>query len=125
MATDWTSRVREIADSCHCPQPTEPSPCDGWLRHRRCDFLQDALAALAAEAFAAGHDKACEKGGLLWSGVFNEGHAAGVREERYRVCVAFSHMSIRPSDTPADYLVVADEYTRFMNALAPLQAREG
>jgi hypothetical protein len=44
--TDIEMALRVVLDSCHCPQPTEPTPCDGWLQHRRCDALAGALAAV-------------------------------------------------------------------------------
>ena len=58
--TDIEARLRKALDSCHCPQPTEPTPCDGWLQHRRCDALDGALAALVQGMVTAERTRAVD-----------------------------------------------------------------
>ena len=43
-------QAARVADSCHCQMGPDPSPCDGWLQHRKCDSLRDAIAAAIAQA---------------------------------------------------------------------------
>ena len=53
-------QAARIIDSCHCLQPAEPSPCDGWLQHRKCDSLAHAIAQAIEQARREGMETAAK-----------------------------------------------------------------
>ena len=43
-------RIEAAIDSCACLQGPTPNPCDGWLQHRKCDSLAEALEVVVWQA---------------------------------------------------------------------------
>jgi hypothetical protein len=81
MATDWTARARECVDA-HESERNCPYVVEHTVFGYSC--LVDRIAALAAEAFAAGLVDGVRDAMLAAKDAHDAGHAAGVREERER-----------------------------------------
>ena len=58
MTENQPEFIQAVLDECHCEgmnplSVPEPTPCDGWLQHRKCESLAGAVLDFCAQGIGA------------------------------------------------------------------------